>query len=57
MKKKLVDKLCKNWTFNKEKYPFLDFEVDGKQYTRKIYNNFYPEHAYINFNDNKYYFE
>ena len=57
MKRKLVDKLCKNWTFNTEKYPFLDFEVDGKHYTRKIYNNMYPEHAYINFNGDKYYFE
>lgn len=57
MKRKLVDNLCSNWKFDKQNFNNIIITVNNKDYSRKIYNAPYPEHAYINFNNEKYYFE
>ena len=54
-KRKLVDKLCKNWVFDSNNN--IVITVDKKDYVRKVYNRFYPEYAYIIYKKEKYYFE
>jgi hypothetical protein len=57
IRRKLVDKLCQNWKFDINNFDNIIITVNNKGYSRKIYNRFYPEHAYINFKGEKYYFE
>jgi hypothetical protein len=57
MKRKLVDDLCQNWTFDKQNFNNIIIKVNDKEYSRKIYKASFPEYAYIIYENEKYYFE